>query len=448
MAEPINSSNEATIVGANATPQAQNEALATASRAAPRPTKERKPPFHQIHKQPAPIRVFPFPTFAVGNPVSLLHLAAAWLNQIFSPPPAEPSVIHTAHWHDGTRSIFVTDEKSIADLWQQGFYGKGSLSRSEPNWLKREKIRRGALEGVVSEANTDKRREERMRTKWERARAEQEALEQKRFEEQKALAEAQAEAEPTTKRTLEATIQASSTAPATLPALPPVGPLELLALPNSCADLAQIVPSHSLTPATSMDSTQVSVGDSASSGNDEVDSNTTVSDTNEVKHRKSVRFSPDVQSTVFQRTDPPTPIRSLSSSSVKDETNSEPKAAVQSAEAPPPTAVEVPLLAAAAEAVAQAAVVVNKEHLQLVPEEAFFLAFAFGALKVVDDATQNVLSTRDLFTLLRQNSYFPPRSSEQLEPDDPFLIHYAVYHHFRSLGWVPRPGIKFGVDCE
>lgn len=31
-------------------------------------------------------------------------------------------------------------------------------------------------------------------------------------------------------------------------------------------------------------------------------------------------------------------------------------------------------------------------------------------------------------------------------PDDGFLVNYAVYHHFRSLGWVPRPGIKFAVD--
>ncbi|KAL2152201.1 hypothetical protein VTH82DRAFT_5385 [Thermothelomyces myriococcoides] len=37
-------------------------------------------------------------------------------------------------------------------------------------------------------------------------------------------------------------------------------------------------------------------------------------------------------------------------------------------------------------------------------------------------------------------------ASSDLRPDDPFLVNYAVYHHFRSLGWVPRHGIKFGVD--
>jgi len=30
--------------------------------------------------------------------------------------------------------------------------------------------------------------------------------------------------------------------------------------------------------------------------------------------------------------------------------------------------------------------------------------------------------------------------------DDPFLLSYVVYHHFRSLGWVIRPGVKFAVD--
>lgn len=437
MAEPNTSSSTGlTADGPPATIQPSPEPSATAPSTTPRAPRQRQPPFHQIHKQPAPIRVFPFPTFTASNPISLVHLAVAWLSQVFSPPPPEPSFIHTAYWDNDTRSIIVTDEKSTTDLWQQGFYGKGSLSRSEPNWLKREKIRRGALEGVVSEANTDKRREERMRTKWERARAEQEAIEQKRLEEARALADAEAEA-----------VSFHSVPVITAP-LPPVGPLELLALPNSDADLILHMQSHARASANIMDGTEVSVDDSTSSGNDEVDSsNTTLSDITEIKHRKSVRFSPDVQSTIFQRTDPPTP-RSLSSSSLKIDAVSEPIGAghVAGAQTTAVTA-DVPSLATAAEAVVETAVV-NKEHLQLSPEEAFFLAFALGALKVVDNATRNILSTTDLLSLLRQNSYFPPYSSEQLQPDDPFLVHYAVYHHFRSLGWVPRPGIKFGVDCE
>lgn len=30
--------------------------------------------------------------------------------------------------------------------------------------------------------------------------------------------------------------------------------------------------------------------------------------------------------------------------------------------------------------------------------------------------------------------------------DDPFLVSYVAYHHFRSLGWVVKPGIKFCCD--
>lgn len=30
--------------------------------------------------------------------------------------------------------------------------------------------------------------------------------------------------------------------------------------------------------------------------------------------------------------------------------------------------------------------------------------------------------------------------------DSPFLVNYVVYHHFRSLGWVVKGGLKFCVD--
>lgn len=402
-----------------------------------RPPRQNKTSFQQIHKQPAPLRVFPFPTFTASNPVSLVHLAVAWLSQVFFPPSPEPSVVHTAYWDNDTRSIIVTDEKSMTALWQQGFYGKGSLSRSEPNWLKREKIRRGALQGMVSEANTDKRREDRIRAKWERARVEQEALEQKRLEEAKTAALAEV-----------ATVPPPTVLAPIVPSAP-VGPLELLMLPNSDSDLAMHMRGYARVSPDSMDSTEVSLDDSALSGNDEADSNTTLSDLPEPKQRKSVRFSPDIQSTVFQRTDPPGPHHSVSSSSLKADHKPETNGVASlEAQAVPAAALDPsPAIASAAETVEEAAVV-NKEHLQLTPEEALFLAFALGALKVQDTRTHNVLSTKDLFSLLRQNSYFPPRSSSHLQPDDPFLIHYAVYHHFRSLGWVPRPGIKFGVDCK
>jgi tRNA-splicing endonuclease subunit Sen2 len=35
---------------------------------------------------------------------------------------------------------------------------------------------------------------------------------------------------------------------------------------------------------------------------------------------------------------------------------------------------------------------------------------------------------------------------QPLQLDNPFLINYVVYHHYRSLGWVVKGGLKFCVD--
>jgi tRNA-splicing endonuclease subunit Sen2 len=49
-----------------------------------------------------------------------------------------------------------------------------------------------------------------------------------------------------------------------------------------------------------------------------------------------------------------------------------------------------------------------------------------------------------------QNAYSYPSimpSPHQLNRlDNPFLVNYVVYHHYRSLGWVIKGGIKFCVD--
>lgn len=37
-------------------------------------------------------------------------------------------------------------------------------------------------------------------------------------------------------------------------------------------------------------------------------------------------------------------------------------------------------------------------------------------------------------------------SAMRLRPDNPFIVSYVVYHHYRSLGWVVRNGVKFCVD--
>lgn len=36
--------------------------------------------------------------------------------------------------------------------------------------------------------------------------------------------------------------------------------------------------------------------------------------------------------------------------------------------------------------------------------------------------------------------------SDPLRSDNPFLVNYIIYHHYKSLGWVIKSGIKFCVD--
>ncbi|KAK4185166.1 putative tRNA-splicing endonuclease subunit sen-2 [Podospora australis] len=446
-------------------------------------------PLNQIYALPAPIRTFPLPSFYPNNPISLLHLVYAWLKQVLSPPPAEPSVVYVGIWDPDTRSVHVVDPASIRALWEQGFYGKGSLSRSEPNWMKRELARRGSPEGkTVSEVRTEARREERRLAKWERAKTELEAVERQRLAEAAVQSSAvqqdasqsevnshleEAQSTVTTKEDpVTPPIDVADIAPA--PAIadiqhpskevprqpgPPVGPAELLALPNSLADLvsklslSKTVPdgvSLSTPPNGHVAETgeASALPDNGEKGHpDPLDRSKPIflphglpspcftpskrsagtpsaeADDEEIqpsKRQKSVRFSPRIESTVFQPAEPPSP-------SLTEESLPQPSPASK----PDQLAVKH-------------TEVEDKEHFQLSPEEAFFLVFALGALKVVDRETGTPIRTERLLSLFRSHSYFPPSAS--LRPNDPFLVNYAVYHHFRSLGWVPRHGIKFGVD--
>ncbi|KAK0720126.1 hypothetical protein B0H67DRAFT_682107 [Lasiosphaeris hirsuta] len=176
------SANEDTITGVEATlPSNASDATITTG---PPTTSPTRVPLYKIYALPTPIRTFPLPTFYPSNPISLIHLVIVWLRQVVSPPQPEPSTIHVGVWDPNTRSVHVKDPGSISALWEQGFYGKGSLSRSEPNWMKREIGRRESTQGnTVSEERTEARREERRQAKWERAKTELEAIERQISEE-------------------------------------------------------------------------------------------------------------------------------------------------------------------------------------------------------------------------------------------------------------------------
>ncbi|KAH6641232.1 hypothetical protein F5144DRAFT_125773 [Chaetomium tenue] len=590
--------NDAKVVGTGSLGSAPS-ALTPAEQASPP-----RPPLNQIYALPAPIRTFPLPTFYPNNPISLLHLVYAWLSQVLRPPSQEPSVVHIGVWNPETRSVHILDESSIRALWEQGFYGKGSLSRSEPNWLKRELARRGSPEGkTVSEARTELRREERRLAKWERAKVELEALEKQRLAETVAKAAAsgttgpdgaldepvkaaepsalpgpvppvaaelkeaeEAEEEEKTEEDEEteededdeeeSTRQTTPTfgashpqnpdgrqtcqvpkppvGPAELPALPnslpklndllngpwlgrpfednhevkaPVGPAELLLLPNSHADvvsrpvsglaifeIGQTAPSQPTLQATHDINGHAEDSDTQPKVNGHVNGQATKASAltvskeldgvssngvcpngtgktpvtppslpadgpvlcpsaadleGDLKRRKSVRFSPTVESTTFLHSDPPSPGRSAGAQS---RSAAPAPAPPNGGTVPEETLPKESPVSALPEKIStpgpdSAAEIENKEHFQLAPEEAFFLAFSIGALKVVDPVTRSPISTENLLSLFRSHSYFTPRTApSSLRPDDPFLVNYAVYHHFRSLGWVPRHGIKFGVD--
>lgn len=71
--------------------------------------------------------------------------------------------------------------------------------------------------------------------------------------------------------------------------------------------------------------------------------------------------------------------------------------------------------------------------------EAYFLAFSFGCLSIENTQTSKVLSLSELWSLFRE--YY---SKSQMSID--FAREFAVYHYFRSRGWIVRSGDNFGTN--
>ncbi|KAF2768784.1 tRNA-intron endonuclease catalytic domain-like protein [Teratosphaeria nubilosa] len=88
--------------------------------------------------------------------------------------------------------------------------------------------------------------------------------------------------------------------------------------------------------------------------------------------------------------------------------------------------------------------IANQEHLQLTLEEAFFLSYGLGVLHI--STLESSPSSSHLLNLFAAHATFPPSHLRSIPPDNSFLLNYVVYHHFRSLGWVVRSGLKFSCD--
>lgn len=336
---------------------------------APRKPRPRKPNFNEIHAKPVPLNVYPLPAFIPHNPISIVRIAISLLSHSLFPPKSH-TVVHRAYFSAETQSIHVTDPASVRALWEQGFWGKGSLSRSEPQWLVGEKKRRGVTESKTSAEVTQNRREERKQFKLERARAQREAIEQQLRQEGKLEAD---------------------------------GSIEELVEDGQVSESPR---GTIYTPG---------AGDEVTLNGDSIAS--------------------EVNKSLTQ--DPPT----------WGEDDAAPEEDIE---------------------------IVDQEHLQLTPEEAFYLTYTLGALSIVSDSENTSLDsypTWYLFRLYAAHAISPVpdavtqhlRNTLQLrehdsdsstlannipsiQPDNQFILRYVVFHHFRSLGWVVRPGIKFAVD--
>ncbi|ODV67117.1 hypothetical protein HYPBUDRAFT_109535 [Hyphopichia burtonii NRRL Y-1933] len=79
----------------------------------------------------------------------------------------------------------------------------------------------------------------------------------------------------------------------------------------------------------------------------------------------------------------------------------------------------------------------NLEYLQLQPVEVMFLKY-LSAIKIFDNGLE--LTNEQLFQKCTG------QHQDQITSSNQFILEYVVYHHFRSLGWCVRSGIKFGCD--
>ncbi|XP_004395696.1 PREDICTED: tRNA-splicing endonuclease subunit Sen2 isoform X1 [Odobenus rosmarus divergens] len=71
------------------------------------------------------------------------------------------------------------------------------------------------------------------------------------------------------------------------------------------------------------------------------------------------------------------------------------------------------------------------EYLQLSLEEAFFLVYALGCLSIYyEKEPLTILKLWKAFTVVQPT----------------FRTTYMAYHYFRSKGWVPKVGLKYGTD--
>ncbi|KAK5072410.1 tRNA splicing endonuclease subunit sen2 [Lithohypha guttulata] len=417
----------------------------------------RRPNYNIIHRNLLPVEVHPLPPLIPHNPLSLVSIALSYIISVLAPPKRK---VYKGYFSSATSSIHITDHETQRALWEQGFFGRGSLSRSEPTWLETRK-----KEGVTAEENTDKRRRERRNFKIERAKVEQAEIEKdltsSKHDERRPRQILQISRSVPNVENLKTNAHdmhgidgiLNSLLPRRDPTLPQFRP-DAIEKPSIIA-----IPSPKILDLKEEDGMLRANGHVNGSANGAIDgfedwkkamdrnglptppSTSPPSETSQaekfdrpvrkLQRQKTVRFSPTIEAREFDLSSPViSPIKAPGSSLAQENKTLQKVQQIDNAIKEN-----------------------NQEHLQISLEEAFFLTYSLGILEVHPSPSTDpehsgeALPPSSLLSLFRRHSFFPPRSlSMASEPDDPFMLSYAAYHHFRSMGWVVRSGIKFGVD--
>ncbi|WWD18169.1 hypothetical protein CI109_102618 [Kwoniella shandongensis] len=336
-----------------------------------------------------------------------------------------------------TRSVWIDDEFSKETLFCKGFFGKGSLSRSEPSWRQRRVDLLKGGDTLAAEQMREQRRLARRQFKIDRAQAMLDAAKQ-------------AEAILTAANTGAA--QSGTSTPA------PDHGTELQIQDededegrggeedvDGDRDLPSRQGATSPTPSTS---TGMGAGtiDPKSLTPQTFLVRPTRPDQNRNRGRQAFRRRP---------APPPVPAAAAGEASTSS-------ASTQASVLPVQAATEQVVAAQTQqeededeeeeEDLFDESLVEEMEHLQLSLEEAIFLSLGLGVLKIYDPITETYPPLGpSLFSLLLTpppgtSLGLSPSTPTPMLPDDPVLVSYVAYHHFRSLGWVVKDGIKFCAD--
>ncbi|WVF70679.1 hypothetical protein IAT40_005472 [Kwoniella sp. CBS 6097] len=354
-----------------------------------------------------------------------------------------------------TRSVWIEDEQSKEWAFCKGFFGKGTLSRSEPSWRER---RIGLLKGGTALAVEQMREQRRLaRKKFKMDRAE-------------AMLSAAKQAEALLTSAVSGSGSGSGFGNATPGASTSALPSQALSIDDQDENDTIDETRPEIDRAIEIDVDMASASSSPAPSTVTLDTTTTTTsttaidpksltpqtflvrptrpDANRNRGRKAFRRrpapAPAPQASADQPpTDGASASASASASTLPVAVQKEPEEEQQEEE----DEVEE-------EDLFDESLVEEMEHLQLSLEEAIFLSLGLGVLKILDPSTQTYLPPGPalLSLLLTPPSSPSPSASLPLSistpmlPDDPLLVSYVAYHHFRSIGWVVKDGIKFCCD--